>query len=161
MEDITIRFIHENEIPELNKLCKLHAAFEKAKWEEDGKNERLLRDLFQADPPLKCLVAVSKNKIIGYATYMKQYSTWDADYYLYMDCLFLTEESRGYGVGQRLIDRIKTEGSRLGINCIQWQTPEFNKRAVKFYQRIGAVGKSKERFFLESASNITDPFISE
>jgi hypothetical protein len=35
-------------------------------------------------------------------------------------------------------------------NCvnIQWQTPVFNKRAIKFYNRIGATGKDKVRFTL-------------
>ena len=32
---------------------------------------------------------------------------------------------------------------------IQWQTPEFNKRAIKFYDRIGAQSKSKMRYFLD------------
>lgn len=46
------------------------------------------------------------------------------------------------------MDKIKEEAQKLGCAMIQWQTPEFNKRAIKFYKRIGAVGKSKERFFL-------------
>jgi L-amino acid N-acyltransferase YncA len=46
-----------------------------------------------------CLVVEWNHKLAGYASYTKQFSTWDAFYYIYMDCLFLTEKSRGFGIG--------------------------------------------------------------
>ena len=73
----------------------------------------------------------------------------DADFYIYMDCLFLTEKSRSLGLGEKLINRIKQECKRLQCNHIQWQTPDFNTRAMKFYNRIGAKSKTKQRYFLE------------
>ncbi|MFT5917067.1 MAG: hypothetical protein ACI81T_003581, partial [Bacteroidia bacterium] len=48
-----------------------------------------------------------------------------------------------------LIRRIQSEAKKLNCSLIQWQTPDFNTRAMKFYKRIGASSKSKERFFLE------------
>ena len=80
---------------------------------------------------------------------MKQFSTWDSDFYIYMDCLFLMEESRGFGIGEKLIAKIKQEGQNIKCNHIQWQTPDFNVRAIKFYNRTGAMSKTKKRFFLE------------
>ena len=80
---------------------------------------------------------------------MKQFSTWDANFYIYMDCLFLTEESRGYGIGEKMMNVIKEEAEKLNCNLIQWQTPDFNTRAIKFYDRIGGISKTKERYFLK------------
>lgn len=88
-------------------------------------------------------------KQTGMNAFMKQYSTWDASFYIYMDCLFITSESRGMGIGEKLINRIKEEGRKEGCYIVQWQTPTFNKRAMKFYDRIGALAKSKERYFLD------------
>jgi GNAT superfamily N-acetyltransferase len=110
--------------------------------------------LFSNNPSLFCLVVEKDNQLIGYATYMKQFSTWDANHYIYMDCLFMTEESRGFGIGEKLINRIMKEAQKLECVLIQWQTPDFNKRAMKFYNRIGATQKSKERFFLTIGNNI-------
>ena len=104
--------------------------------------------LFSEEPSLYCLIAEHENQLIGYATYMKQFSTWDCAYYIYMDCLFLSENARSFGIGVKLIDRIKIEGTKLACSHIQWQTPNFNIRAMKFYDRIGASSKSKERYFL-------------
>jgi hypothetical protein len=32
---------------------------------------------------------------------------------------------------------------------LQWQTPVFNEKAIRFYHRMGATSKDKVRFFLE------------
>ncbi len=144
--------IRKAEKKDLNKivaLCQLHATYEKAAYDPDHKEESLRNHLFSTLPSLFCLVVEKEDHLIGYATYMKQFSTWDAGYYIYMDCLFMTEESRGFGIGEKLMRRLKEEATALGCTLIQWQTPAFNKRAMKFYDRIGAIGKSKERYFLE------------
>lgn len=143
-----IRFVQKTEINELVKLCEAHAVFEKSDYDKDGKKAGLLEALFAQTPSLFCLVAEKEGKLLGYATYMKQYATWDADFYIYMDCLFLEESARNLGIGAELVNRIKEEAKKLGCDLIQWQTPAFNKRAMKFYERIGATSKSKERYFL-------------
>lgn len=143
-----IRFAQKRDLTELVNLCKLHADFEKSEYNAEQKEVLLNKYLFSDFPSLFCLVVEKSNSLIGYATYMKQFSTWDADYYIYMDCLFMTEESRGFGIGEKLIHRIKEEAQKLGCMLIQWQTPDFNKRAMKFYKRIGAIGKPKKRYFL-------------
>ncbi len=145
----TIRFVQKRDLKELIHLCELHAIFEKSEYNAKSKEGKLDTYLFSDNPTLYCLVVEKDKKLIGYATLIRQFSTWDADFYIYMDCLFMTEESRGFGIGEKLIERIMEEGRKLGCSHIQWQTPDFNKRAIKFYDRIGAVGKSKERYSLE------------
>ena len=144
-----IRFATPKDLPEIIELCHQHALFEQAEYVRKGKKVLLKEHLFAEQPTLYCLIVELKEEIVGYATYIKQFSTWDADFYLYMDCLFLTDRARGYGIGELLMDRIKEEARKLNCNTIQWQTPDFNTRAMKFYRRIGAYSKTKERFFLE------------
>ena len=150
MNKHTTRFAKPEEINRIIELCAAHAAFERTEYDAAGKAKQLAKDLFSASPKLYCLVAENKSgEIVGYATYMKQYATWDAGEYIYMDCLFVDESHRCQGIGEHLVNRIKAEGKKLNCSLIQWQTPAFNTRAIKFYKRIGAYGKSKERFFLE------------
>ena len=148
MESFTIRFAKEGDLNELLVLCELHAIYEKTPYDKLNKAKQLNKHLFADIPSLYCIVVEKDKKLIGYATYMKQFSTWDADHYIYMDCLFLMEDARGLGIGELLVKRIQKEAHQLQCSCIQWQTPDFNKRAIKFYHRIGASSKTKERFFL-------------
>ena len=149
MKEPKVRFIEKSDLNDLIKLCELHAVFEQSEYNSKNKKQKLEKHMFSDKPTLFCLVVEHLDKIIGYATYMKQFSTWDSDFYIYMDCLFMTEESRGFGIGEKLIDRIKIEGIKNQCTHIQWQTPDFNKRAMKFYNRIGAESKTKERYFLK------------
>ncbi len=146
----TIRFAQEGDLAAMVQLCKAHADYEQCPYDVTGKAEALAQHIFSQQPALFCLVAEQENELIGYATYMKQYATWDAAFYIYMDCLFLTEAARGFGIGEQLVKRIQLEATKLNCSLIQWQTPNFNVRAIKFYKRIGASAKSKERFFLDA-----------
>ncbi|WP_350293544.1 GNAT family N-acetyltransferase [uncultured Croceitalea sp.] len=145
-----IRFAVPTDIPQIIELCHLHAIYERDEYKIEGKERQLSIDLFSQLPKLYCLVIEREGVLLGYATYMKQYATWDACEYIYMDCLFIREFARGLGFGEKLIDIIKLEAQQLGCAIIQWQTPDFNTRAMKFYKRIGATSKSKERYFLNS-----------
>ena len=139
-----IRFVERKDLPQVVTLCQLHAEYERAAYNSNNKLERLEEALFTTSPKLYCLV----EELIGYATIMDQYATWDATTDIYMDCLIIKESARGLGLGEKLVKRIEKEGRALGCTLIQWQTPDFNTRAMKFYHRIGASSKSKERFFL-------------
>lgn len=147
MSSYQIRAAISKDLPELVELCGLHAAYERTDYEAKGKQEILEKYLFSDPPALYSLVVEHNGNLIGYTTYMRQFSTWDASYYLYMDCLFLREPYRGQGIGLELMNKIKDAAVQLQCSHIQWQTPDFNEKAIKFYQRIGGVSKSKERFF--------------
>ena len=149
MSEIKIRFAKEADIKQIIDLCEAHANYEECEYSRENKEAQLLNDIFSDTPKLFCLVVENGGHLIGYATYMKQYSTWDTSEYIYMDCLFMNVNARGFGLGEKLVRRIQVEGKKLGCKLIQWQTPDFNLRAIKFYMRIGAESKIKERFFLE------------
>lgn len=143
-----IRFAQPQDIPAIISLCEAHARYEEADYSSQDKAELLGTALFTKEPDLYCLVADEGREIVGYATYMLQYSTWDAGFYVYMDCLFILEQYRGKGIGEKLIRWIQKEAGELDCSLVQWQTPDFNQRAIKFYKRIGAFSKAKKRFFL-------------
>ncbi|MTI30254.1 GNAT family N-acetyltransferase [Xanthovirga aplysinae] len=142
-----IRFAEREDIDQVVNLIGKHAAFEKAEFNSQNKSNLLSIHLFNSQEVLKCIVAEENNEIVGYATFMKQYSTWEADFYIYLDCLFLIEEMRGRGIGLKMMNQVKDFAKAEGCQLIQWQTPDFNKDAIAFYHRLGGTSKTKERFF--------------
>jgi ribosomal protein S18 acetylase RimI-like enzyme len=130
-------------------LCQKHAEFERAPFNPIGKEEGLKKALFGEQPKLFCLVVETNETIVGYASYTIDYSTWDAASLMYMDCLFLEDTVRGSGIGEALIEKLKQMATTKNCINIQWQTPKFNERAIKFYHRIGGIGKDKMRFSLD------------
>lgn len=147
--EYSIRNCEVSDLPKLVVLCQKHAEYEKAAYSPEGKEEGLKKALFGENPKLHCLVVATKETIVGYVSYTFDFSTWNAATFIYMDCLFLEEETRGLGIGEILIEKLKQIGTEKNCINIQWQTPEFNERAIKFYNRIGGKGKDKIRFTLD------------
>lgn len=148
-KQLHIRDAKKEDVNRLIDLCALHAAYEKSDYDRTGKAEKLQNALFSGNPMIFCWVVVKGEQIIGYVSLTPQYSTWDAETYLYLDCLFIEEGHRGSGIGATIMKKIKQFCALKGFNQVQWQTPNFNYRAIKFYKREGATSKEKVRFFLE------------
>jgi GNAT superfamily N-acetyltransferase len=145
----TIRRARPQDIAELVALCQEHAHFERAAYDPAAKAVRLAEAVFSAPPRLYAWVAlVEDGGIIGYATAAPEYSTWSAREYLHMDCLFVRSARRGAGVGASLLHSVLELAQELGHHEVQWQTPQWNDAASRFYRRHGAFAQRKLRFAL-------------
>ncbi len=143
-----IRKIEISDLPRLVELCEKHAAYEMANYDTHGKVDALERAIFSDNKKLHCFVVEHQSKLIGYFTYTFDFSTWDAKEFLYLDCLYLEPDYRGLKIGERIFDDLKQVALNRDCVNIQWQTPDLNVRAIKFYNRIGGTGKGKVRFFI-------------
>ncbi len=143
---LEIRPLKISDLPFFVELCELHAMYEKTEYHQEGKVE-MLKQQMTLNSDLKILVAEMKGELIGYCSLIKQFSTWDAEFYLYLDCLFVKDGFRGHRIGGKLMARAKQYAIENNCKEIQWQTPDFNEGAIRFYKRLGAISKTKERFF--------------
>ncbi|MFD2034542.1 GNAT family N-acetyltransferase [Belliella marina] len=147
--DYKIRNCEEKDLEDLVKLCAAHAEYEKGEFDPTGKVEALRSGIFGEPKRLNCWVVESNGKVEGFATYTIDFSTWDAASFLYMDCLYLNESIRSKGIGTEIMKRIQVVAKEKNCVNIQWQTPEFNALAIKFYVGLGSTGKQKMRFFMK------------
>ncbi|MDN3582201.1 GNAT family N-acetyltransferase [Mucilaginibacter flavus] len=147
--DHTIRPVQPADLDELLIMMQEHADFEKAAFGPEGKKEKLHIALFEQPQRLNCWVVEINRQLVGFASYTFDFSTWDAAEFMYMDCLFLREQTRGRGIGSEIISRLAViAGQRNCIN-IQWQTPTFNTPAISFYIKNEALAADKARFTLK------------
>lgn len=149
MNRTTIRWASPGDMHELVRLCAEHAEYERSSFDPTGKQEALAAMLFSKEARLRCLIAEEQEAIIGYASFSVEVSTWDADRYMHMDCLFLRPSARNKGIGRALMARIAQEALAMGVKRMQWQTPSFNVDAIRFYERLGPMKKEKYRLFLD------------
>jgi GNAT superfamily N-acetyltransferase len=148
MKAYQIRAIRENEMDTLMLLIREHTTYEKVDYTDQNKKERLYQAIFEKPHKLTCWVVEFDGKISGFCSFTIDYSTWDAARYLYMDCLYLSEDIRGLGIGTDIISRLRQIAVDNNYCCLQWQTPVFNLPAIAFYHKIGASSKEKMRFTL-------------
>ncbi len=152
MSKYLIREIKENDLNELMLLIEEHTAYEQAAYNGEGKKERLEAELFRENSQLKCWVIEIDDKVNGFCSFTYDYSTWDAAFFIYMDCLYIRSSFRGMGIGSIILARLKALAAEKQCVNVQWQTPDFNTPAIAFYKKNGALSKDKVRFTLPAGS---------
>jgi GNAT superfamily N-acetyltransferase len=149
---VTIREADAADLPHLVALMREHAAYERSAPPPADIADRLPSLLFTPEPRLHAIVAVRGADIIGYATCSREVSSWRAAEYLHLDCLYLRAQARGGGLGRRLMAEVERLARRLALTEIQWQTPEWNDGAIRFYDRLRASRTPKQRYTLTLAA---------
>ncbi|UII32120.1 GNAT family N-acetyltransferase [Fulvivirga ulvae] len=144
--EYTIREAKPGDMDEIIGLSYEHAAFERAEIPAHVDWQVLADHIFH-HKDVYCLVVEDQDQVVGFATLMKQFSTWDAAYYLYLDCLYLKSIARGKGLGQVMMQKVAALAKSHECGLMQWQTPVFNEPAIRFYERLGAASQDKKRFF--------------
>jgi GNAT superfamily N-acetyltransferase len=146
--DYTVREVQPSDLPSLIALCAEHARYERASFDPSTKLGLLKDAIFVNPVRLFAWMAWKDGVPIGYATATVEFSTWAACNYLHMDCLFVEEQARGNAVGAKLLHTVKEKARILDLCEVQWQTPDWNIDAMRFYARQGAMAKPKQRFVL-------------
>ena len=144
----TIRAVVPTDLDEVVALCGEHAVYERASFCPAGKAEALARHWQTQGRRAGCWVVDSPEGLQGYATFGCEFSTWDAADFLHLDCLYLRPAYRRRGVGAAILRRLQDRAIELGCVNLQWQTPDWNAGAIRFYQRHGAQVAAKARFTL-------------
>lgn len=73
-----------------------------------------------------------KGELLGYFSLTIDYSLWRDHIWAHLDCLYVTTNERGKGVGAGLLAEAIAVARRLGADQLEWQTPEWNERGVAF-----------------------------
>jgi ribosomal protein S18 acetylase RimI-like enzyme len=96
------------------------------------------RDAFGPRRAFRVLVADTGGRVVGYASFVVGYNTDIAARELWMHDLFVLPRWRGRGVGHALVVAVAREAARRGLACLEWGVRESNRRAIRFYRRLGA-----------------------
>lgn len=82
-------------------------------------------------------VAEHEGELLGFATLYFSFSTTKADKITVMNDLFVIEKARGTGVAQQLFTSCEKFTKENGYAHMSWVTAPENKRAQKFYEKMG------------------------
>jgi GNAT superfamily N-acetyltransferase len=101
-------------------------------------DRRQKRPQSSRQPPVRIFVASLAEEALAYAAFTLDYSLWRARKWAHLDCLYVQREARGKGIGSMLLRHVADESLRLAADRLEWQTPDWNDKAIAFYSREGA-----------------------
>jgi len=135
---LVIRQALANDVPQIGQLIRELALYEREPGKAVATDADLLRDGFGPNPRYFCLMAEWSGAPAGFALYFHNYSTWQGQWGLYLEDLFVRPALRGHGIGKALLVELARIARREGCGRFQWQVLDWNAPAIAFYEKLGA-----------------------
>ena len=101
---------------------------------------------FGRTPHFGALLAEVDGSVAGYASYTWNYSIWLGSHYMNIDDVFVYEQFRSQRVGKALMVKAKETCRARGCSKLRWEVQADNRRAIAFYEHLGAVVSAKGVF---------------
>jgi len=89
------------------------------------------------------LIAEDGGQPVGFALFFHSFSTFLAQPGLYLEDLFVVPARRGAGIGRALLERLAQVAVDRGCGRLEWAVLDWNKDAIRFYERLGAKPNSE------------------
>jgi GNAT superfamily N-acetyltransferase len=135
---LSIRPAEPADVPVVAELIWQLARFEKLEGEVVLTEELLTAGLFGARPYAEAVIAEDADEPIGFALFFHSFSTFLARPGLYLEDLFVLPGHRGRGVGRALLGHLAHLALERGCGRMEWAVLNWNKEAIRFYERLGA-----------------------
>ena len=135
--DIKIRNAEKEDMKRVHELIMELALYEKLPKEVDLTKDDLINDGFGEKKLFNCFVAEVNSRVEGMAIIYNRYSTWKGRT-IHLEDLIVTKTMRNNGIGALLLDKVILFGKEMGVKRISWEVIDWNKKAIKFYERKGA-----------------------
>ncbi|WP_129358251.1 GNAT family N-acetyltransferase [Rothia uropygioeca] len=142
MSSPVIRSAVPEDIAEIRQLIVELAVYEKEPDAVKLTEEKLANDVFAEHPAVFVYVAEapagSGHRIDGFALWFLNYSTWEGVHGIYLEDLFVREDSRGSGAGKALLRSLAQTAIDRGYKRVEWCVLKWNEPSIGFYKSLGA-----------------------
>jgi GNAT superfamily N-acetyltransferase len=113
------------EFEKLSHLCQVSA-------------ESLAPHLFGDKPVVECVVGEVQGEVVAFALFFPNFSTFLAKPGLYLEDLYIQPAHRGNGLGKALLEHLAALAVERGCGRFEWCVLDWNERAIRFYEGMGA-----------------------
>jgi GNAT superfamily N-acetyltransferase len=158
LDGIQFEKVNSENFNEFFKLVKKLAEYEKQDPLDNPVKLRLKRDAFLDKPRFEAYLAKLDNTYIGYFIFFMTYSSYLALPTLYIEDIFVLDEHRRKGVGQKMFQFCIQQAKEKGCGRMEWCVYNWNKPAINFYKKIIAkrLNKSYYRLTREQIENLSE-----
>lgn len=135
---MALRSATRADVPEILRLIRALAEYEKLSHEVVATEAALAQTLFGDSPAAELLLAEEDGRAVGFALFFQNYSTFLGKPGIYLEDLFVEPAFRGHGLGKQLLQAIARLAVERGCGRFEWAVLDWNESAIGFYKSLGA-----------------------
>lgn len=148
VQEITIEKVSQENFHELIRLIEQLAAYEKQQPPDEKAQRRLKQDCLSEKPRFEAYLAKIDDQYVAYMIFFMTYSSYLALPTLFLEDIFVLEEYRRQGIGQKMFRFCVHEAQKRNCGRMEWTVYNWNKPAIKFYEKNDAQQLNKTYFRL-------------
>ena len=133
-----IRPATTDDVSAIFDLIKALAAYEKLSHQVVGSPEALQEHLFGSRIYAEAIVGEWDNKIVSFALFFPNYSTFLTQPGIYLEDLFVLPKYRRQGIGKGMLSYLGKLAVSRNAGRLEWSVLDWNQDAIAFYQSLGA-----------------------
>ena len=133
-----LRAAEPSDVPAIVGLIRELAEFEQLTHLVEVTPQRLQPQLFGERPAAEAVVAEHEGRVIGFALFFTNFSTFLGKPGLYLEDLYVQPAHRGSGVGRALLTHLAALANARGYGRFEWSVLDWNVDAIRFYEKMGA-----------------------
>ncbi len=137
-EPFVLRAARVDDVAALVGLIRELAEFEQLSHLVQVTPESLRPHLFGERPVAEAMVAEVGGRIVAFALFFTNFSTFLGKPGLYLEDLYVQPAQRQLGIGRALLTRLARLALERGCGRFEWSVLDWNSNAIAFYERLGA-----------------------
>lgn len=135
--NLILRQAKPTDTPIILSLIKALAQYEHLSDRVSASVEALEKALFERQEATVILAELDQ-KVVGFALYFYNFSTFLGKKGLYLEDLFVLEEARNKGIGKALFQKCLDIAKTEGCGRMEWSVLDWNESSIEFYIKQGA-----------------------
>lgn len=146
MSSLVIRPAREDECPLILEFIRGIADYERLSNQVEATIESLRKSLF-IEKTAHCDFAVLDDKIVAFAVWFYNFSTFVGKKGLYLEDLYVLPDYRHQGIGDAMLEALIQRANQEDCGRLEWTCLEWNEPAKRFYASKGAIPMTEWRIW--------------
>lgn len=153
-QPLQLRAAQPADVSLLLQLIKELAEFERLRDEVQATEADLANSLFGVQRHAEVLLAFVGTEPAGFALFFHNYSTFMGKPGIYLEDLYVRDAFRAQGIGTALLKAVGEIAVSRNCGRYEWSVLNWNKRAIDFYEKMGARAMSEWTVYRMSGENL-------
>lgn len=137
VEDFTLRFAGEEDIPVILSFIKELAAYEEMLDQVVATEEILKQTLFE-QKKAEVLIGEYKGEAVSFALFFHNFSTFLGRPGLYLEDVYVKPNMRKKGIGKAILSTLAQIALERNCGRFEWSCLDWNEPSINFYKNMGA-----------------------